>query len=131
MPKQLIRSHRFAAHIVLQRTSASSAHRKLAIGLGAIAVGCDGSDALGELFVALSVVEQGHDLNNESIADREETRYPRDSSEYVRSKTPHAEKHSAGNQDDPYSERDPAAPACSPILLAGGRLHGRQDIPAV
>ena len=44
------------------------------------------------------------DLNNKSIADRQETRYSRDSSEYVRSKTTHAEKHSAGNQHDPYSQ---------------------------
>jgi hypothetical protein len=39
------------------------------------------------------------------------------------------EKHSAGNEDDPYSQRDPAMSARSGKLLAGRRLHGRQDIP--
>jgi hypothetical protein len=82
------------------------------------------------LFVRLSVVEQGHDLNDKSVADRQETRYSRDSSEYVRSKTPHAKKHSSGNQHNPRSERDQATSARSPILLTGGRLHRRQDIPA-
>ena len=53
------------------------------------------------LFVRLSVIEQGHDLNNKSVADRQETRNPRDRSEYVRSKAPHAEKHSSGNQHNP------------------------------
>src|SRR5688572_13146209 len=80
------------------------------------------------LFVRLSVVEQGHDLNDQSVADRQETRYPRDRSEYVRSKAPHAEKHSSGNQHNPCSERDPATSARSPILLAGGPLHSRHDI---
>jgi hypothetical protein len=84
---------------------------------------------LPQLFVRLSVVKQGRDLGNKSIADRKDTRYPGDGSDHVRSKAVHAEKYSAGNQDDPYSQRDRAASARSPILLAGGRLHGGQDIP--
>jgi hypothetical protein len=68
-------------------------------------------------------------LDNESIGGRKEPRYPRDGREYVRSQTSHAEKHSAGNEDDPYSQRDPATSARSRKLLAGRRLHGRQDIP--
>ena len=82
-----------------------------------------------QLFVWLSVVEQGRDLGNKSVADRKDTPYPRDGGEYIRSKTIDAEKHSTGNQDDPYSQRDRATSARSPKLLARGRLHGRQDIP--
>ncbi len=85
---------------------------------------------LPQLFVRLSVIEQCRDLGNKSIADRKDTRYPRDGSDYVRSKAVHAEKYRAGNQDEPYGQRDRAASARSPKLLAGGRLHGGQDIPA-
>jgi hypothetical protein len=92
--------------------------------------GVDATGVLPQLFVRLSVVEQDRDLSNKSIADRKDTRYPSDGSEYVRGKTVDAEKHRAGNQADPYSQCDRATSAYSPKLLAGGRLHGRQDIPA-
>jgi hypothetical protein len=82
------------------------------------------------LFITLSVVEQGRDLGNKSIADRKDARYPSDGSQYVRSNTLDAEKYRAGNQADPDSQRNRATSARSPKLLAGGRLHGGQDIPA-
>jgi hypothetical protein len=87
------------------------------------------SYSVGSLLLIKAVVDQSHDLDNKSMGDRKETRYPREGGEYVPSKTSHAEKHSAGDQDDPCSQLNPATSAGSRKLLAGRRLHGRQDIP--
>jgi hypothetical protein len=70
-------------------------------------------------------------LDDKSICDRKETRYPSDGREYVGSKTSHAEKHCAGNQDDPYNQREPASSAHPDIRHGARRLHGRKISEAI
>jgi hypothetical protein len=69
-------------------------------------------------------------LDNKSIGDRKETRYPRDRREYVRSETSHAEKHGAGNEDI-GDRKEPAIPATVVSTSEARRLMLRSTAPVM